>query len=282
MTKLIQNDIYDSLLKHEILNKLLQNTKIVLLSVVLLTVIATGIFSFAFAQEESKIPTWIKTMIGFWINGQVSDDEFLGAIEYFVDNELILVNSDRSNSATIENLKLLQSETNFKIEHIRKLVNLPQIQDTLKESNLAFSQTNNPETILQQIDQRWNDSDPDTIDSVAYNLIHNSAGDIIRSEIDHDQKSESQFKYAEIFITNEYGGNIAQSHKTSDFRQDDEIWWQKAKQHGLFLSEGGHDESADVYASDIAIKILDENGNFIGILKAVVNIESITELSRGT
>ena len=91
-----------------------------------------------------------------------------------------------------------------------------------------------------------------------------------------DQKSESQFKYAEIFVTNQYGANVAQSHKTSDFRQDDETWWQKAKQNGIFLSEGGYDESAGVYSSDIAIKILDNNGNFIGVLKAVVNIESIT------
>ena len=51
----------------------------------------------------------------------------------------------------------------------------------------------------------------------------------------------------------------------------------KAKQNGIFLSEGGFDESAGVYASDIALKILDDNGNFIGVLKAVVNIESITD-----
>ncbi len=95
--------------------------------------------------------------------------------------------------------------------------------------------------------------------------------------MDADQKSESQFKYAEIFVTNQYGGNIAQSHKTSDYKQDDELWWQKAKQNGVFLSEGGFDESAGVYASDIAIRILDEKGNFIGVLKAVINVESIKD-----
>lgn len=92
-----------------------------------------------------------------------------------------------------------------------------------------------------------------------------------------DAKSDSQFKYVEIFITNEFGANVAQSHKTSDYRQDDEMWWQKAKQNGVFLSEGGFDESAGVYASDIAIRIVDNEGNFIGILKAVINVESITD-----
>jgi hypothetical protein len=97
--------------------------------------------------------------------------------------------------------------------------------------------------------------------------------------MDADQKSESQFKYAEIFVTNQYGANIAQSHKTSDYKQNDEKWWQKAKQNGVYLSEGGFDESAGVYASDIAIRILDDDGNFIGVLKAVINVESIKDNS---
>ncbi len=108
-------------------------------------------------------------------------------------------------------------------------------------------------------------------------MINNPAADVLRSIMDADQKSESQFKYAEIFVTNQYGANIAQSHKTSDYKQDDEKWWQKAKQNGIFLSEGGFDESAGVYASDISIRILDGDGKFIGVLKAVVNVESIKD-----
>jgi hypothetical protein len=43
------------------------------------------------------------------------------------------------------------------------------------------------------------------------------------------------------------------------------------------LSESGYDESAGVYSSDIALRILDDDGNFIGVIKAVVNVESITD-----
>ena len=69
-----------------------------------------------------------------------------------------------------------------------------------------------------------------------------------------------------------------QSDLTSDFQQDDDhVVQQKAKQNGVFLSEGGFDESAGVYASDISIRILDGDGKFIGVLKAVVNVESIKD-----
>jgi len=252
--------------------------KSLLLLVAIPLLLTVGLLSFVSAQEESQIPTWIKTAIGFWVNGQIPDEEFLKAIEYFVENEIIKVPSQRTDDTVlINNLQILQAEINMKIEQSRELVNLPQIQQSLAESNASFARTGFPEEIIRQVEERWLSSDPDVPDSIAFNLIHNPAADEIRSIMDADQKSESQFKYAEIFITNQYGGNIAQSHKTTDYKQNDELWWQKAQQNGIFLSKGGYDESAGVYSSDIAIRILDENGNFIGVLKAVVNVESITD-----
>ncbi len=236
-----------------------------------------ALLSFVSAQEESQIPTWIKTAVGFWVNDQITDEEFLRAIEYFVENEMIKVPSQTDDQVLINNLQILQAEINMKIEQSRELVNLPQIQESLAESNASFTATGSPEEIIIQIDGRWNSSDPDVPGSVAFNLIHNPAADVLRSIMDIDQKSESQFKYAEVFVTNQFGANVAQSHKTSDYKQDDEMWWQKAKQNGVFLSEGGYDESAGVYASDIAIRILDGDGNFIGVLKAVINVESIKD-----
>jgi hypothetical protein len=237
-----------------------------------------GLLSFVSAQEESQIPTWIKTAVGFWVNDQISDEEFLKAIEYFVKNEMIKVPSQTiEDKVLIDNLQILQAEINMKIEQSRELVNLPQIQQSLVESNVSYAATGSPEEIIRQIEERWQSSDPNLPNSVAFNLIHNPASDILRSIMDIDKKSESKFKYAEIFVTNQYGANIAQSHKTSDFRQDDESWWQKAKQNGIFLSESGYDESAGVYSSDIALRIQDDDGNFIGVIKAVVNVESITD-----
>jgi len=248
-----------------------------LLLVTIPLLLSAGLFSLVSAQEESLIPAWIKTAIGFWVNGQIPDEEFLKAIEYFVENEIIKVPSQTDDSVLIKNLQILQAEINMKIEQSRELVNISLIQESLAESNASFAATGSPDEIIRQVDERWQSSDPDVPDSIAFNLINNPSANIIRSIMDIDQKSDSQFKYAEIFITNQYGGNIAQSHKTTDYKQNDELWWQKAQQNGVFLSEGGFDESAGVYSSDIAIRILDEDGNFIGVLKAVINVESITD-----
>ncbi len=249
--------------------------KIVILSLVL--GLAIGLVYNVYAQNESTIPTWIKTAVGFWVNNQISDEEFLFAIEYFVENEMIHVPNAKktTDDNLIQNLHILQTAINEKIRESRKLANNVQIQQAIADSNSAFSDISNTASLIQQLDSRWQSSDPDEPDSLAYILINNDAADVIRATIKTDQESGNEFTYAEIFVTNAYGANVAQSGKTSDYRQDDELWWTEAKQNGIYLSESGYDESAKVYSSDIAIKILDRDNNFIGVLKAVIDVESL-------
>ena len=247
-------------------------SKIILGICVIFTVSLLSISSIS-AQSSSEIPSWIKTAVTFWANDQISDQEFINVIQYFVENEVIQI---PQNTDVVENLHILQTELNEKIRDSRILANNIQIQNALVESNETFSEIENVEAIILQLDERWQDSDPNEPNSVAYNLIHNESAEIIRQFVQEDIDSESKFKYAEIFVTNAYGANVAQSGKTSDFKQDDEEWWQESKKHGIFLSEGGFDESSGVYSSDIAIQVLDKEGRFIGVLKAVINVESIT------
>ncbi len=251
--------------------------KSLLLLVTIPLLLSIGTFSFVSAQEESLIPPWIKTAIGFWVNDVISDEEFLNTIEYFVEHEIIKVPSQTiDDKELIDKLQIFQTEINIKIGKLSALVTLPQIQQALRESNDAFTAAGSPEEIMRQVDERWQSSEPHVRGSIAFNLIHNPSADILRSIMDLDKKSTTKFKIAEIFVTNQYGANIAQSHKTSDYRQDDESWWQKAKQNGVYLSSSGFDESAGVYSSDIAIKILDEDGNFVGVLKAVIDLNYLT------
>ena len=229
--------------------------------------------SAASAQSASQIPPWVKAAVTFWVNDQISDQDFIGVIQYFIENEIIII---PQNDNLIDNLQTFQIELNGKIQDSRVLANNIQVQNSLVESNELFGSVSNVESAISQLDDAWKDSDPEDPESSAYNLIHNEIGDIIRQFMQDDQESESRFKFAEVIITNAYGVNVGQSGKTSDYMQGDEAWWQEAKEHGIFLSEGGFDESAGVYSSDIAIQILDREGRFAGVLKTVINLEPIT------
>jgi len=41
--------------------------------------------------SENTVPPWIKTSMGYWVEGQTSDAEFLSAVEYLANEEIIRV-----------------------------------------------------------------------------------------------------------------------------------------------------------------------------------------------
>ena len=49
--------------------------------------------SFADAEEE-KIPNWIKLTAGYWIDGEISDDEFITALQFLVSKGILTIPSD--------------------------------------------------------------------------------------------------------------------------------------------------------------------------------------------
>ena len=57
------------------------------------------------AQEDTKIPDWIKNTAGWWSNGEISEREFLAGIEYLINNNIISIEPvpcfDRAEDQTI-------------------------------------------------------------------------------------------------------------------------------------------------------------------------------------
>jgi len=43
------------------------------------------------AAQTNSIPGWIKTVAEFWVGGQVSDEEFINALQYLIDHGILKV-----------------------------------------------------------------------------------------------------------------------------------------------------------------------------------------------
>ncbi|TLX94918.1 MAG: hypothetical protein E6K91_04425 [Thaumarchaeota archaeon] len=48
---------------------------------------------------EGKVPTWVKNVITWWSQGQVSDDEFLKGIKFLVENNIIQIESSKNSGS---------------------------------------------------------------------------------------------------------------------------------------------------------------------------------------
>lgn len=65
--------------------------KYILISTLFLAVgVAIGSSLFAFS-DEGLIPSWIKNTAKFWVEGKITDKEFLGAIQYLIDKKVLTV-----------------------------------------------------------------------------------------------------------------------------------------------------------------------------------------------
>ena len=62
--------------------------------VILLVCVSTiTAFTVLASAEESLVPSWIKTTVSFWVNGDSSDQEFLNAITWMLKNNVLQVSS---------------------------------------------------------------------------------------------------------------------------------------------------------------------------------------------
>lgn len=153
-----------------------------------------------------------------------------------------------------------------------------QLQRTVSDSNLEFERFSNVQGYIDDKDRKWKAAPSEEITPFMQNILNNELSRLLSNRIRFYEEIYSHKVYGEVFITNKYGANIAQTGKTSDYRQDDEGWWQSAKTDGFYVKkEISYDESSGVYSMDIGIRINDAAGRFAGVMKLVLNIEHIIE-----
>jgi hypothetical protein len=148
------------------------------------------------------------------------------------------------------------------------------VQATLRASGQELDAIEELNEYIREQDQAWSDADSDLARQLSENALSqelssfmsklNSTGDV----------------YGEVFVTNKHGVNAAQSSRTSNYFQKGESWWQAAweNENGVFVSDVRYDESAGITALELCVRIDDAQGQPLGVLKAVLNIEEIFEL----
>lgn len=81
--------------------------------------------------------------------------------------------------------------------------------------------------------------------------------------------------FNEVFVTNRYGATVAQVMRPSDYYQADEVWWQVAVAEGLYVGDVAFDESAGSFSIELAVRIESLEGEFLGVVKALLNIDDL-------
>ena len=248
---------------------------------ILILISTVGITSWSSTTfaEEPLIPNLIIDTALWWGEGRINDSDFINALQWLMKEEILKVPPPDSSSKEIVDKEINFDKLSLEITGIEEFVKLYDLRKSLKDSNQEFQEMEDVYSVIEQREKEWTDTDWEVLTPFMQELIDNNISEQLREHATNYQESFGYELYPEIFVTNVYGVNIAQTGKTSDYIQNDELWWIRAKQDGLYISEVHYDESAGVYSADIALRINDNLGKFLGVIKAVTNVDQVFKLN---
>ena len=152
--------------------------------------------------------------------------------------------------------------------------------DRINASNAAFEQDADRDGTIQRMEDLWREGTASEIESITDNEVSQYLRDNLECR-DYYLRTCGYFLFGEVFATNQYGVNVAQTRKTSDYYQADENWWQRAKTYGTYIGPIQYDQSAEMYEVDLAVRFDDRHGQFVGVLKSVLNLRRVTAILAG-
>ncbi len=180
-----------------------------------------------------------------------------------------------------ENLSKMDRILHTRIEAMQDYTHNRFLRESIKKSNTEFDKMDNIEAYIRQKDSEWISASEEEETPFMQQLLNNALSRELKEKVVFYEESSGFKVYSEIFVTNKYGVVIGSSGKTSDYFQADEKWYQNAiKAKDLSVEDIGYDKSAKYYSSDIIIGVHNKKGEFVGVLKAVLNIEEQIEIIR--
>ena len=144
------------------------------------------------------------------------------------------------------------------------------VKEYIALSNTQFENMSDPNGYIAQINRDWANGDNLPI---IKELTSNELAKELQAKQKYYQNKYGYSLWGEVFVTNRFGVNVAQTNRTIDYYQADKEWWQVAQKDGLFVSNFNFDESSWTFSTEIAVRIDDANGNFAGVIKVVPNIK---------
>ncbi len=175
-----------------------------------------------------------------------------------------------------EMMRGIEKSINYRMDELRvDFKHHSTLLNTLNASNKQFDSIQDVNEYISNRNAEWiaarNDSTPFML-----SLINNTLADQLRTDLIlyHEKRYGYRF-LSDIFVTNKYGTTVAQSSKTDTYRHDDEEWWHITMDNGYFFNNYEYDANSGNYGMSMAVRLEDEEGNYIGAFKAAVSAEGV-------
>ena len=161
-------------------------------------------------------------------------------------------------------------------DHLEQYSKQNMLIDFVIESNKALQLIENPLDYILSLDQQFRYLPPNTIPPFIANVIDNPVSQQLSHDyIDFWKQKKATIYIPDMIITNQYGAVIAKIGKMSDYYYGNTIWFKNAKNSGRYMGDVDYDSNAMAYVIPIAIRLVNQKGEFIGVIKAMISLSTV-------
>lgn len=180
------------------------------------------------------------------------------------------------NSAFAKEQELLNVIKRIVYEKIVPLAKEPIIVNAVKEANKEVKRS--PDEIMR-LDKQWMETKG--IDEWIGSFINNPCANYLKKFQKNTAKAKRSL-YSEIFIMDQQGNIVAETNKTSDYRQADEDKFIKSFADGkgaVFIDEPAFDSSSETFVVQVSVPVFDPGTKkAIGAMTAGIDLDILAEL----
>lgn len=175
---------------------------------------------------------------------------------------------------------LISSYLQQRIIDVAGITAVPSVRERVREANQNLLSLDRLQDHVDEVEAQWGTLIAPSQSVLLAQILENEASDYLRDYHSFDPSMR------EILVTDQQARLIAATNKTSDYFQGDERWWYDSYQDGRgghYISDMRYDESAQVFAIEIAQPVVDPAANeAIGVVKAIIDSQDIFALVNST
>ncbi|HJU13938.1 MAG TPA: PDC sensor domain-containing protein [Candidatus Nitrosotalea sp.] len=171
----------------------------------------------------------------------------------------------------------------YAIERMIDLTNLGKsgtFEVPLENSDANFSHMSNPGSYMDEMNSKWAAAPGNTTTPLMDAYIESGPSEQLRQIQSFDNIKFGGKIFDDIFMTNSYGANVVEMGRTATYAHDGEEWWKQAKDTGQYMGGLEFDKNSGGSSYVTAIQLNDEQGDFIGVARAVVDTQPMIEIMR--
>lgn len=185
---------------------------------------------------------------------------------------------ERAGSRAIDLMDEVDRLVELRIREWQAYVDADLVQQALMRSNRNFASLPDRLSILAERESAWRQQAAAGGSELSREIRANRLSqELERQRVAINEDADTEI-FGSVLITNRYGVNVADTEGASDYRQDDEDWWQMATQDDVYVDALEFEEDTGRRSAAICLRIEGEDGKLLGVLRTELNLSPVLEI----